>query len=348
MTIDTVQLSDPLREAITAWLDGLQHTRRASAHSITAYRHDIADCLQFLNTHSGSGIGIDQLAALEERDLRSWLAARVARGMAKTSNARALSAIKSFFRFMEREGHVKNSRIFHVRAAKLNKPLPKALSIAQADAALETIHAQHEEPWIARRDEALLMLIYGSGLRISEALSLTLGALGSDTLSIEGKGKKQRNVPLLPGVAQALRAYVDACPHFSPFTLPLEGGGKGGGDDSARNVSTIGTLTPTSLLPPQGGGRKKMPLFVGVRGGVLNPAQFQRTLARTRTMLGLPDSATPHAFRHSFATHLLAGGADLRDIQELLGHESLSTTQRYTHVDTDRLLAAYGAAHPRA
>lgn len=311
MNTNTLALSEPLRDAVEAWLDGLEHNRRASAHSLIAYRHDITDCLGFLSQHYGSGLGLEHLVALQERELRAWLAARVARGMAKSSNARALSAIKSFFRALERAGTLENSRIFHVRAPKLNKPLPKALSMEHTEAALATIHELHDEPWVSSRDEALLMLIYGCGLRISEALNLTRGAIGDGALMIEGKGKKERNVPLLPVVADALQRYIAACPHIN-----------------ARSA-------------------KNAPLFVGIRGGVLNPAQFQRTLARMRGLLGLPESATPHAFRHSFATHLLARGADLRDIQELLGHESLSTTQRYTHVDTSRLLAAYDAAHPR-
>lgn len=345
--MDTLTLSDDLRTALDAWLEAFEHNRRASAHSLTAYRHDIADCLGFLSQHLGTGLGIGQLANLEERDLRAWLAARVGRGMAKTSNARALSAVKSFFRYLEREGHLENSRIFHVRAPKLNKPVPKALSLAQTEAALDTIHALHEEPWVSARDEALLMLIYGSGLRISEALGLTLGAVGQYALQIEGKGKKQRNVPLLPVVQTALQHYIQLCPHFASIPPPA-GGRVGGGHPVWDNTeSTRADHAPLPTSPLRGEG-KNTPLFLGIRGGELNPAQFQRTLARMRGMLGLPESATPHAFRHSFATHLLARGADLRDIQELLGHESLSTTQRYTHVDTERLLAAYEAAHPRA
>lgn len=305
-------LAAPIHDATNAWLDAFAHNRRASRHSIEAYSRDLQDCLGFLSQHFGSGLGMEQLAGLQERDIRAWLAARMGEGKAKSSNARALSAVKSFFRYLERQGMVENSRVFHVRAPKLNKALPKALSLEQAEAALAHIHTRHDEPWVSARDEALLMLIYGCGLRISEALSLTLGDIGGDTLHIEGKGKKQRNVPLLPLVANTLSAYRDACPHFH-----------------ARSA-------------------KGTPLFVGVRGGALNPRQFQGTLQQLRRQLGLPESATPHAFRHSFATHLLARGADLRDIQELLGHESLSTTQRYTHVDTSRLLAAYEAAHPRA
>ncbi len=310
LALNALALSGPLRAAVAAWLEGLEHTRRASRHSIIAYTHDIGDFLTFLSAHRGAGVDINALTSLQERDLRAWLSARMARNMAKTSNARALSAVKGFFRYLEREGLVENSRIFHVRAPKLNKPLPKALSADHTEAALNTIHALHEEPWISARDTALLMLIYGCGLRISEALGLTRAAIQGETLRIDGKGKKQRNVPLLPVVKDALERYIAICPHICAT--------------------------------------EKGELFLGTRGGPLNPAQFQRTLQRLRGMLGLPESATPHAFRHSFATHLLAGGADLRDIQELLGHESLSTTQRYTHVDTTRLMEAYGAAHPRA
>ncbi len=310
--MDQLPLAAPLRQAIEDWLGHLAHTRRASLHSINAYTRDLQDFLRFIGEYKGGGIDIHMLISLEERDIRAWLAERMKRGLAKTSNARALSAVKSAFRHFEREGLMENSRIFHVRAPKLHKPLPKALSVEQAVAAIETIGEEEEEPWIAKRDHALLMLIYGAGLRISEALSTTLGDAAGDAMRITGKGKKQRNVPLLPLVKDTIALYRDACPYFN------------------------------------GKNSRDTPLFLGARGGPLNPAQFQRRLRHIRHLLGLPETATPHAFRHSFATHLLAGGADLRDIQELLGHESLSTTQRYTHVDATRLLNAYANAHPRA
>lgn len=204
-----------------------------------------------------------------------------------------------------------HSAIFHVRMPKLSKPLPKALSADQSMQAVMGIGTLHEEPWVAQRDTALLMLIYGCGLRISEALSLRVGDLppAGSSLRIHGKGNKERVVPLLAIVRDAIDTYLGLCPHHNP-----------------RNP--------------------KADIFVGVKGGTLQPAIFQKQLRHLRSWLGLPESATPHAFRHSFATHLLATGGDLRDIQELLGHESLSTTQRYTHVDSERLLAAYRDAHP--
>jgi integrase/recombinase XerC len=302
-----IPLSETLRGSCEDWLHLLTHNRRLSAHSIIAYRHDLYDALSFLANYKDCGMDVAHLATLQERDIRAWLTSRLTRGMSARSNARTLSAIKGFFRYLESEGVIENSRIFHVRSPKLGSPLPKALSVAQTTAALEEIGQLHNIPWIAARDEALLMLIYGCGLRISEALGITAQSISDAHISVTGKGKKQREVPLLPVVMEALTRYRMLCPYRNPDAL-----------------------------------------FVGTRGGALNPAQFQRTLRQLRSDLGLPESATPHAFRHSFATHLLSRGADLRDIQELLGHESLSTTQRYTHVDTERLQAAYAAAHPRA
>jgi integrase/recombinase XerC len=302
-----IPLSETLRNACGDWLQLLTHNRRLSRHSIIAYQHDLYEALSFLAGYKDYGIDFAHLSTLQERDIRAWLTSRLTRGMSARSNARALSAIKGFFRYLEDEGIIENSRIFHVRGPKLGNPLPKALSLAQTTAALEQIGELHDTPWIAARDEALLMLIYGCGLRISEALSITAQSIADGHISVTGKGKKQREVPLLPVVLDALTRYRMLCPYRNPDAL-----------------------------------------FVGTRGGALNPAQFQRTLRQLRADLGLPETATPHAFRHSFATHLLSKGADLRDIQELLGHESLSTTQRYTHVDTERLTAAYAAAHPRA
>jgi integrase/recombinase XerC len=308
---DTLPIDKGLKTFLEQWRGWLLHVRRASEHTVTAYTIDISAFLTFMANHLGGNVSIAKLKQLEARDFRAWLAWRAQQGLSKSSTARAASTIRHLYRYGEREGIWKHSAIFEVRLPKLNKPLPKALSMEQSLNAVNNIGNLQEEPWIAKRDEALLMLIYGCGLRISEALSLTLGTVMESTrsLSIHGKGNKQRQVPLLPLVVDAIGDYVRQCPHHAQ-------------------------------------GNKQMPLFVGVRGGPLNPAQFQKTLRHLRSWLGLPESATPHAFRHSFATHLLGQGADLRDIQELLGHESLSTTQRYTHVDAARLLAAYADAHP--
>ena len=302
-------VSPTLLETIAAWQDWMRHNKRASEHTLVSYRHDLEHFLYFLSGHLGGQVDTAHLMALQARDFRAWMAQRHASYEA-SSTARALSTVKNFFRYLEKHGEPVGSAVFHMRGPKLKKSLPKALGEEQAAHAMEAIATQHEEPWIARRDLALLVLIYGCGLRISEALSLRHGDIPrGDVLSVIGKGNKQRQVPVLPAVREAIDDYLAHCPY--PFTAAS-------------------------------------PLFVGLRGDSLNPAVFQRELRTLRRQLGLPESTTPHAFRHSFATHLLAGGGDLRSIQELLGHASLSTTQRYTHVDKERLLAAYKNAHPRA
>lgn len=296
---------------IRAWEEELKDMRGFSARTVIAYKQDLSQFLEFLNGHIGGSISLKALGGLEARDFRSWLAARANGNFSATSNARALSAIKSFFRFLEKQGAIENAAIFALRTPKIKKSLPRALNETDSALALEHIGGLQSESWVARRDLALLLLMYGAGLRIGEALSLTPSqTLGRESILITGKGNKQRVVPLLPVIRQAIQAYADACP------WPVREG--------------------------------EEPLFVGLRGDVLQAAVFQRQAQKLRAQLGLPDSATPHAFRHSFATHLLSAGADLRVIQELLGHASLSTTQRYTKVDKERLMHAYRSAHPRA
>lgn len=295
---------------VESWVSSLSTLKGYSPHTLTAYRHDVLGFLQFMAEHRGETISKRLLSQAELRDGRAWLASRASDGMDASSNARALSAVKSFFRWLEREGKGANAAILALRAPKLKKPLPKALAEAQSREAVAQVAALQKESWVGLRDGALLTLIYGCGLRISEALSLTRKQLeGADSLIVRGKGNKQRMVPVLPAVRAALAAYFDACPH------PLSG-------DS--------------------------PAFIGEKGKPLQPAVFQKQIRLLRGYIGLPEAATPHAFRHSFATHLLSGGGDLRSIQELLGHASLSTTQRYTHVDKERLMNAYQNAHPRA
>ena len=305
-----------LAAALQAWLGRLADERQLSAHTIAAYRRDLGDFLNFLAEHRGAAPDLSALAGLSVRDLRAWLARRAADGYARTSTARALSAVRVFFRHLEREGVAVSSALALVRAPRIPRGVPRPLSEGQAKAVvdLEGRSAGAAPDWVARRDAAVLLLLYGCGLRIGEALSLDRGdAPAADgalhSLMITGKGRKQRMVPVLPVVAEAIADYLAACPH--------------------------------RLAPGD-------PLFVGVRGRRLQPRPVQQTMARLRGALGLPASATPHALRHSFATHLLAGGGDLRTIQELLGHASLSTTQRYTEVDEAGLMAAYTAAHPRA
>ncbi len=298
-----------LARIIGEWEAWLRDVRRASEHTVISYGTDIRQFCTFLSEHLGARVDVSHLEALEAKDIRAWLASRAAH-FETASSARALSTVKNFFRAMGKRGVLANEAALHIRSPKHKKSLPRALGEEQAQAALKAIAVQHEEPWVNLRDLALLVLIYGCGLRISEALSLRARDIPEgDVLTITGKGNKQRQVPVLPAVREAIAAYMAECPY--PFTA-------------------------------------KSPLFVGARGGALNPGIFQFQLRKLRQSLNLPDSTTPHAFRHSFATHLLSAGGDLRAIQELLGHASLSTTQRYTHVDKDRLLKAYKSAHPRA
>lgn len=300
-----------LRTNVKTWLDSLSHQKRYSKHTLTAYLIDIRHFFTFVNAHVGDEITVPVLAELVLRDFRSWLAARHAESFTATSTARALSVVRGFYRYLEKEGIVENAAIFHVRTPKLPKSLPKSLNETQAMESLGTVGFLHKEQWVQLRDAALLTLIYGCGLRISEALSLRVKDIknGATSLILTGKGNKQRMVPVLPQIHTAIEDYKKHC----PFTLTA---------DEA--------------------------LFRGARGKPLNAAIFQKEIRHLRGALGLPESATPHAFRHSFATHLLAGGGDLRTIQELLGHADLSTTQRYTKVDSERLLSAYAKAHPRA
>ena len=298
-----------LGEQIEAWRQWLGVERRASAHTLAAYERDLAGFLAFLSEYQGGPPSLANLRSLTRGDLRAWLAARAGRGLKASSTGRALSVLRGFYRFLARRKLVENAAVLGLRNPKMPKAVPKALTQAEAADALENIGELSEEPWVAKRDAALLTLLYGCGLRLGEALSLRRrdqAGLRSGRLTITGKGRKQRLVPVLAVVAAAVDDYVAACPH------------------------------------------RHDPLFLGVRGGPLNPRIVQGSLQRLRLLLGLPAGATPHALRHSFATHLLAGGGDLRAIQELLGHASLSTTQRYTDVDAAGLLAVYDRAHPRA
>ncbi|MGE0155009.1 MAG: tyrosine recombinase XerC [Reyranellaceae bacterium] len=303
-----------LTAAAAAWRDWLADEKRAAAPTLEAYGRDLADFIAFLSQHRGGEIGLKLLAALTQNDFRAWLAARSRQGLARSSTARSLSAVRGFFRFLDRRGLCRNAAIGALRTPKLPKSVPKALTVDEAQDVTGEIEQLADEPWIGTRDTAVVLLLYGAGLRIGEALGLSRAGLdrlagGADTLVVTGKGRKQRLVPILPAINQAVAQYLRLCPY-----------------DPAP----------------------KEPGFRGARGKPLDPAIVQRAVARLRGLLGLPDSATPHALRHSFATHLLGAGGDLRAIQELLGHASLSTTQRYTAVDAARLGAIHAAAHPRA
>jgi integrase/recombinase XerC len=308
ITNNQLPVTGDLAQLANEWQGWLRDIKRASNHTIISYQNDLRQFFGFLSEHHGDKVTLKHLAALETKDFRAWLASRLD-AFEFTSTARALSTLKSFFRWLEKQGKIKNESVFHIRSPKIKKPLPKALAEEQSEAAMASIGSTHKEEWVNKRDLALLTLIYGCGLRISEALSLKRSTMPADSIVITGKGNKQRVVPVLPVVKEAIEDYLTSCPYI---------------------------LEPAS------------PLFLGVRGKKLDAAIFQREIRLLRQALGLPESTTPHAFRHSFATHLLSAGGDLRSIQELLGHASLSTTQCYTHVDRDRLQKAYKAAHPRA
>jgi len=305
--------SPDVKAEIARWLGYLGAERRLSEKTLEAYRRDVCQFLGFLAGHLGGAPTLKQLAKLTPADVRAFMAARRAGGAGNRSLMRGLAGTRSFARFLERDGKGKVAALAAVRTPKLPRTLPKPIAASAAkrmtDIAMRAGEAR--EPWIIARDAAVLGLLYGAGLRVSEALGLRRKdfAEGADAITITGKGNKKRMVPLLPQVAKLIVEYVVLC----PLDLPSEA-----------------------------------PLFVGSRGGPLSPRIVQFTVAHLRGALGLPDSATPHALRHSFATHLLARGGDLRAIQELLGHASLSTTQVYTAVDAERLLDVYASAHPRA
>lgn len=294
-----------------AWLDSLSGERRLSALTSDAYERDVRQFLLFLARHVGGPAGLSDIRELRPADLRAFLASRRKDGAGARTLGRGLAGLRSFLRYLEKKGLVNAAGSRAIRSPKQGRSLPKPLTASQAIRVSSDEGQLAEEPWIAARNAALLSLLYGSGLRISEALGLTSKDIpaGIRTLRITGKGGKTRIVPLLPASLEAVRAYLELCPH--------------------------------AIGPDRS-------IFLGARGGPLQPAIIQREMQKMRSALGLPETATPHALRHSFATHLLSAGGDLRAIQELLGHASLSTTQVYTGVDAARLLDVYERAHPRA
>jgi integrase/recombinase XerC len=303
-----------LAALVAAWLTHLRHERRLAAHSLEAYGRDVRQFLAFLTERFEAQPTIADFVGLVPGDLRAFLARRRAEEIDGRSLQRALSSLRSLARHLEREGHGAASAFGAIRAPRAPRRLPRPLAVADAKAVAspEIRAGEAREPWILARDAAALALCYGAGLRIGEALSIRRAdaPVGElDAIAIVGKGAKTRQTPVIAPVRRAIETYLKLCPY---------------------------------VLRPEG------PLFVGAKGGPLSPRILQLAMAGLRGALGLPDSATPHALRHSFATHLLARGGDLRTIQELLGHASLSTTQVYTAVDGARLIAAYRAAHPRA
>ena len=311
MTHHGLSDSSPLDQVVVAWLEHLTTERGHSENTYRSYARDAEQFQLHIARYFGQSPLLKDLDEINTRTFRSFMAARRDQGASSRSLARTLSALRSFFRWLEAEELLRNRAILQVTMPKVPRSLPRPLTEIKAKDIVEA-RTERDLDWVAARDNAVLLLLYGAGLRISEALSILVSERpepNRNTIRIIGKGNKERLVPVLPITIDAIEAYVELCPY------PLE---------------------------------PEDPLFVGVKGGPLSPRIIQLAVAKLRETLGLPHNATPHTLRHSFATHLLSAGADLRQIQELLGHASLSTTQSYTEVERDRLLAVYDAAHPRA
>ncbi len=303
-----------LRALVADWRRWMTTERRLAPATVTAYGADLDDFLAFVAGHEGAPPTPRRLAELEVRDFRAFLAARSRRGLGARSNVRALAAVRSFYRFLDRRHGLANTALAALATPRVRRGLPRPLPPEAADALVATQGADAAVAWTEDRDRAVLALLWGCGLRIGEALALDRGDAGADPaalreLVVRGKGGRMRRVPVLAAVAANLARAVATCPHPQPPSAPL---------------------------------------FLGVKGRRLDASVVRGAMRRWRRALGLPESATPHALRHSFASHLLDGGADLRSVQELLGHASLSTTQIYTRVETGRLLDAYRRAHRRA
>jgi integrase/recombinase XerC len=306
---DPSSLDHPARNLAAPWSSYLQHDRRRSVHTVRAYTATAHRFIEFLRLYRGEAIDAAALTAIVATEVRAFLADRRASGLGNASSARELSGVRAFLKYTAEQQGVA-AQLPRTRAPKRPRTLPRPAAPDDAVNLAEDAAQAASAPWLGARDLAILLLLYGAGLRVAEALSLTADVLPiGATLRVTGKRSKTRIVPVVAPAREAIEDYARQCPY------PLRGGA---------------------------------PLFVGARGGALNPDLVRRAVAAARRRLGLPDTLTPHALRHSFATHLLAGGADLRALQELLGHASLSSTQIYTAVDAARLLDVYRHAHPRA
>ena len=309
---DALALDNDLARAVTDWLAHLEHERGHAKTTCAAYERDLRQFFGLLKSRIGRAPHLKDLEHLSVRDFRAFMARRRQQGVSGRSLARTLSALRTFYRWLEADNKLTNPAIRQVTMPKVPHSVPKPLTVEDAAKTMEQDAADSTKDWVAKRDTAVLLLLYGAGLRISEALGLTpedIAAVQHGALRIIGKGNKERAVPILPVIQDAIASYLGACPY----------------DVQASE-----------------------PIFRGEKGRPLSPRVVQLRMQHMRQAFGLPDTATPHALRHSFATHLLSSGADLRQIQELLGHASLSTTQVYTEVDRDHLLSVYDAAHPRA
>ena len=303
-------ISPALRSALQSWLEAQKALNGCAENTLKAYHGDVAGFIAFMSLHNGQTSGLGPLARITVRDMRGWMAQLRLQQISARSLARKLSAVKNFYVWLAAREGFEPTAVLSLRAPKFQAKLPRPLSEEAARAVVETVEFQSQTSWVGARDVAVVTLLYGAGLRISEALSLRRSqAPLPAVLKIMGKGGKERLVPVIEAVRAAVEVYLRLCPHAA---------------------------MPESFL------------FLGVRGGALSPRLVQKAMQQTRMQLGLPSTATPHALRHSFATHLLSAGGDLRAIQELLGHSSLSTTQAYTAVDSARLLEVYENAHPKA
>ncbi len=299
-----------LSDQLSRWSDYLQYEKNMSAHTLRAYHSDIAHFITFLHDHLAKQPSLNDLSEISIRDFRSWLAKKTMDGTGNASRARSLSGIKNLLSWLDRQGIMHNAAINTLRSPKRPHKIPRALNTDHTQTLIEEAGALEIKDWMALRNTALFMLLYGCGLRINEALSLNMEDLPHNGfLRVSGKGNKQRQIPILKIVEDTLQSYISAAPY---------------------------PKTPES------------PIFVGARGARLNQGIAQKAMRDLRGILGLPANATPHALRHSFATHLLQNGANLREIQELLGHASLSTTQRYTDINAAEMMRIYKSAHPRS
>lgn len=299
-----------LLEAANAWLNALASERRASKHTLRAYEGDLRQFLSYMNAHLGEGVALKHISDAALRDFRGYLSRKAMQGNSNTTRARALSSLRTFYKWLDRNGVLHNAELTLMTTPKIPHKVPRPLEAGKIFEMLETLSSQAND-WMDIRDQALFGLLYGSGLRIGEGLSLNVNDIEGkpQMLRITGKGNKQREVPVLPETLRLIEAYRRVCPEPETSTRPL---------------------------------------FVGVQGKRLNPGMVQKRMRHLRIQLGLGETATPHALRHSYATHLLGEGLNLREVQELLGHASLSTTQRYTEVDYKQLLDTFKKAHPRA
>lgn len=301
--------AEDLRQRLTQWQDYLRYEKKMSKHTLRAYCADAAHFTSFMATHLGHPPSLDDISALKLRDFRAWMAKMATEHNGNASRARSLSGVKNLFAWLDNNGIVHNPAISLLRTPKQPHKLPRPLQEGQAENVLENADLLCTKDWIGQRDRALFTLLYGCGLRIDEALNLNIGDMPRDGfLRVLGKGNKERQVPVINIVDQTLKAYLE--------------------------------MRPFEALP-------ESPLFIGARGRRLNQGIAQKSMREVRKILGLPETATPHALRHSFATHLLQNGANLREIQELLGHSSISSTQRYTEVNAEELMRVYKDAHPR-